>query len=70
MNQRGYIGLVLLLLGTGLALYLYMQYSPLGRGATDQGVMKALDQRALDAARAVASTTNKRNDDYEQMLGQ
>lgn len=70
MNQRGYIGLILLLLGTGLALYLYMQYSPLGRGATDQGVMKALDQRALDAARAVASTTNKRNDDYEQMLGQ
>lgn len=66
MNQRGYIGLILLLLGTGLALYLFMQYSPLGHGATDQGVMEALDTKAR--AQALKGMADKKNAEYEDMM--
>ncbi len=64
----GYIGLIVLLLGTGLALYLFMQYSPLGRGATDQGLMQALD--AKKRAEAMKGNADHRNGEYEEMMGQ
>lgn len=67
MNQRryqgGYIGLLMLLIGTGLALYLYMEYSPLGHGATDQGVMQALD--AKKTAESVQGMADKHNAELE-----
>lgn len=58
----------MLLLGTGLALYLYMQRSALGHGATDQGVMKALDDKAR--AEAVKGMADQRNGEYEELINQ
>ncbi len=66
MNQRGYIGLLILLLGTGLALYLFMQHSPIGHGATDQGVMQALDAKAR--AEALKGNANHVNGEYEELM--
>ncbi len=57
MNQRGYVGLIVLLIGTGLALYLFMQYSPLGHGASDAGLMKNLDDAKTKAALIAASSS-------------
>jgi hypothetical protein len=66
MNCTG--GLLLLLIGTGLALYLFMMYSPLGHGATDQGVMNALDVKAR--AEAIKGNANHRNGEYEELMGE
>lgn len=68
-SQRGYIALLfVLLIGTGIALYYLMQHSPLGRGATDQGVMNVLD--AKKRAEAVKGMADHREGEYEELMGQ
>ena len=65
-QSRGYIGLlIVLIIGIGIALYFFMQTSPLGHGATDQGVMNALD--AKKSAEAVKGMADHRNGEIEEM---
>ena len=64
-GQRGYIGLlIVLMIGVAMALYFFMQNSPLGHGATDQGVMKALD--AKKTAETVQGMADHRNGEIEE----
>ncbi len=68
-RNKGYVGMLLLLLiGIGIALYFYMQESPLGKGATDQGVMNALD--AKKRAEQVKGMADHREGEYEEIMGQ
>ena len=57
MKQRGYVGILVLLVITGAALYFFMMNSPLGHGANDTKLMKALDDKKTEAARRAASST-------------
>ena len=66
MNQRGYIGLLLLLLGTGLALYLFFQYSPIGQGANDGSMSQGIE--AKQAAQQVQGMTDERNQMYKDAM--
>ncbi len=66
MYQRGYIGLLMLLLGTGLALYLYLQYSPLGHGANDSTVSQGIE--AKNAAMQVQGMADERNQTYKDAM--
>ncbi len=66
--QRGYIGLLMLLAGTGLALYLYMEYSPLGKGGNDATLSDGVE--AKGAAMQVQGMADDRNAVYEREMNQ
>ena len=67
MNQRGYIGLVLLVLGAGLGLWLLMYVSPLRKAP---GTNESVGENVINRANAVQGMADHRDGEIEAAMQQ
>ncbi len=67
MNQRGYIGLVLLVLGAALGVWLLMYVSPL---RTAPGSDAPAGQNVINRANAVQGMADQRDHEIESVMQQ
>jgi hypothetical protein len=65
-HERGYIALIALTIGLIVALYLMIEYSPMGKGANDATLSRDIEAKVQ--AQAIQELANQRDEEYRRQM--